>query len=115
MAGKPVVSAENQPQPIKAPVPISAPAKTTPVPVPAHIPTQPANQPAAQPVPTPPGAPAADSTPTVSGESLNLLPAWLFISILGLFLGLAVRFALGQRSDNGRSANYPTLAKGAQS
>lgn len=110
-AGNPVVAAENQPLPIKAPAPISAPARTTPVPV--HIPAQPAMQPVPQPVPTPPGATAVNSAPTVSGESPTLLPGWLFISILGLFLGLAVRTALRQRADNGRSTNYRTLAKGA--
>ena len=78
-------STGHQPQPVAAPIAISAPAKTTPAP--AFDITQPTIQPAPQPAPTP----ASAAKESVAPATPSLLP----ILLLGLLMGGTVVLILG--------------------
>ena len=107
-AGSLANAPRQQPQPVAAPVAITAPAKATPAPAANN--TQQVIQPVAQPVPTPPGA--AEKVMPSSG--LALLPMLLLGLLTGgtvvLFVGFVIR--LSWQRGNGRSPYPSILAEG---
>jgi len=105
----------NHPLPMGAPAPTQAPAQTTPAPPSGTAPivSQPLPQP--QPVPVPPAAAATVTAPTQAGAAaVSILPLLLFVSTVGLVMGLAV-LVKERRRENSRFPHQPILAHGAQS